>query len=286
MFSFNRDRKGFTILELLVAITVILILIAILFPVFARVRRTAQRTSCLNNLKDIGRAIRMYTNDWDDCYPLVSGFGPAFDKVPALWAVSPSPTAAVNTRGTGAWNRRYLPNLLYTYIKNTSLFICPSVGIDGTWEIFSATGTTKIIFANNYTRTIQGADSQPDLLNPYTDPPTTYIFNAWIWPNSTPGTGSRYVIAGSSEAMCLKPCAAALVWDAPSGRPETPEGKKIQLAHPGSINVVYADSHAKAVAIGEDPDENRNYASTADGHGHFWYVEGWKGWRNPLPKLP
>ena len=58
--------KGFTLIELLVVIAIIAILAAILFPVFARAREKARQTSCLNNLKQLGTALVMYAQDYDE----------------------------------------------------------------------------------------------------------------------------------------------------------------------------------------------------------------------------
>jgi prepilin-type N-terminal cleavage/methylation domain-containing protein len=64
-----RNRRGFTLIELLVVIAIIAILAAILFPVFARAREQARKTTCLSQVKQLGLAMQMYTNDYDERFP-------------------------------------------------------------------------------------------------------------------------------------------------------------------------------------------------------------------------
>jgi type II secretory pathway pseudopilin PulG len=56
---------------LLIVIAIIGILAAILFPVFARARENARRSSCQSNLKQIALGIMQYTQDYDEKFPLV-----------------------------------------------------------------------------------------------------------------------------------------------------------------------------------------------------------------------
>jgi prepilin-type N-terminal cleavage/methylation domain-containing protein len=61
-----KQRRGFTLIELLVVIAIIAILAAILFPVFAQAREKARSAACLSNLKQVGMATRMYSQDYDE----------------------------------------------------------------------------------------------------------------------------------------------------------------------------------------------------------------------------
>ena len=94
-------RKAFTLIELLVVIAIIAILAAILFPVFAKAREKARQTSCLSNLKEIGLAVMMYVQDYDERIPM------PYSPAPANWPL---------------WEDRIQP-----YEKNWQIHICPSL---------------------------------------------------------------------------------------------------------------------------------------------------------------
>jgi prepilin-type N-terminal cleavage/methylation domain-containing protein/prepilin-type processing-associated H-X9-DG protein len=72
-------RKGFTLIELLVVIAIIAILAAILFPVFAKAREKARQATCQSNLKQLGLAFQMYSQDYEGNLP------PAFNSDYTWW---------------------------------------------------------------------------------------------------------------------------------------------------------------------------------------------------------
>src|SRR5712671_3091395 len=73
-------RRGFTLIELLVVIAIIAILAAILFPVFAAARERARLTACLSNMRQLGSALTMYVQDYDETYPYIRFHGDTADK--------------------------------------------------------------------------------------------------------------------------------------------------------------------------------------------------------------
>ena len=88
---------AFTLIELLVVIAIIAILAAILFPVFARARENARRSSCQSNLKQIGLGMLQYTQDYDE------------------------KTTLTDYNNVYSWR-----DSIYPYIKSEQIFVCPS----------------------------------------------------------------------------------------------------------------------------------------------------------------
>ena len=109
MATCSTRRKGFTLIELLVVIAIIAILAAILFPVFARARENARRSSCQSNMKNIALGFKQYIQDYDEKYPAKDSWTTAIFTYTKSDQVLRCPSAG-NTEATVASKIDYLYN--------------------------------------------------------------------------------------------------------------------------------------------------------------------------------
>ena len=81
--QFSRD--GFTLIELLVVIAIIAILAAMLLPALAKAKEKAKTTYCMNNLRQVGLFVQLYTDDSQDVFPACRGQDPTLPVMDNWW---------------------------------------------------------------------------------------------------------------------------------------------------------------------------------------------------------
>jgi prepilin-type N-terminal cleavage/methylation domain-containing protein len=106
----STNENGFSLIELLVVITIISILLSILIPVLGKARISAMQLKCTHNLKQINLTVQLYTDDYGNTYPC---------------AADPIST------GVWLWMGRGWRSLVSPYLgnsindKNPSILFCP-----------------------------------------------------------------------------------------------------------------------------------------------------------------
>jgi prepilin-type N-terminal cleavage/methylation domain-containing protein len=129
----SRSSVGFTLIELLVVIAIIAILAALLLPALAAAKDKAARTTCTNNLKQAGLAMRMYIDDNNDFFA-APNWGTPTDAsgkpVPGrMYTDVGSPLLPPDPGPYGNYANNqiaaYQSGLLFNYMPNGKASLCP-----------------------------------------------------------------------------------------------------------------------------------------------------------------
>jgi prepilin-type N-terminal cleavage/methylation domain-containing protein/prepilin-type processing-associated H-X9-DG protein len=244
-----RLRIGFTLVELLVVIAIIGVLIALLLPAVQKVREAANRTQCMNNLKQIGLGCHNFhdtygrfppdPDKWDFTGPLSNNFDWA-NAIGASYDVSGAPLGIKFQ--TGGWAYQLLP-----FIEQDNL-----------WKI------NDLVDANGV--------------------PTTVIANAVNYvslnPNTPPHSFSGYPIGSYTVDVEKK---AGMLRQTPVKIYNCPSKRASQLypGHGGMVNFIdYAACHPWDVPM---PVYSDGLSWTDDGSAAptWWGQEGWHGVLEP-----
>ena len=237
---FKKSDKGFTLIELLVVIAIIAILAAILFPVFAQARDKARQASCLSNLKQLGTAIQLYTDDYDETYPYNC----------KEWARANFPSDYPcwkfhrNMYGSGANDAHATwEDCIFPYVKNIGLYKCPNNKNTGGYGMNYWFGSTSNGGNTHGKVTVMSEIKNVSETVLFGE---TYIYTGNVF---NPSFGGDSGVTIHSSDLC-----------------RVYYNDNIVFGHTGGYNFTYADGHAKFSKKGQGP--SADYAS-ADTLGYW-----------------
>jgi prepilin-type N-terminal cleavage/methylation domain-containing protein/prepilin-type processing-associated H-X9-DG protein len=262
----HRDRSGFTHIELLIVVAIIVLLVAILCPVFAQAREKARQTGCMSNLKQIAAAMQLYSDDHDLLFPPVmvhsSGAAPVF---PMTWMCRLQP-----------------------YVRSTAVFIDPSSGhTNGDWR------TSGDLLQNySYTPSERAAGREAQLVwaAPFGvamweglggfsgDPIGDFRREVPSWSQTQVARPAETIIVCDHQVFDWGLMARALYYPAPRHLREPdlqlPNGG---TAPEGRINAAFVDGHVRSLKHEQFweilPAYTRRGTPTSDVFRYFWPYE-------------
>jgi prepilin-type N-terminal cleavage/methylation domain-containing protein/prepilin-type processing-associated H-X9-DG protein len=226
--------RAFTLIELLVVIAIIAILAAILFPVFAQAREKARQASCFSNMKQLGIAVPMYAQDYDESLPMWH-YARRSKPQPLIWY-----------------------HALKPYVKNRAVYLCPSDqktqqlpdwGPQATWpEMGQSRWTERISYGyneplHNGRDTGSGTPGGPTTMADLDEPAAYYVLGDCSSPLSDawcePKIGRRmFRVAWPHRPVW---------WDVVpiDAKPDVLKSLERYTRHSGGSNLAFADGHAK-----------------------------------------
>jgi prepilin-type N-terminal cleavage/methylation domain-containing protein len=228
-------ERAFTLVELLVVIAIIAILAAILLPVLSQAQQRGYRISCLNNLRQIGYFMQLYTDDNNDTFPGTRAYPwfspPGGDPLNNWWGQYISPSGTNNA--------------------DHSMFHCPAirnpqVNVDGfTW--YWAFNSNLVGYGfNTY---FLGAYPQPGTIDNVFVGGFTYTPNTWCKRSAVRHPTDTLLVCDSNPKSTDDSDSSSCWWAKACENVAGSTSKQYEgvymVRHQGLGVVVFSDSHAE-----------------------------------------
>jgi len=224
----HHHRIGFTLIELLVVIAIIAVLAALLFPVFSSARRKGWQTACVSNERQIGAALTLYLQDFDETYP--------------NYRFEPFGNQIAGDLEKNSWRSAISP-----YLRNAQVTVCPANPDNRTP---SQDPKYPISYAANH------ALSPRDYPLPLTAPAAFSILGSGVFGRErSPGVKAASIVR-SAECIAVVEMSHYPYNDfvvdlpddgAPFGDNWRPFADCLYLGHFGRTNYLFTDGHVKTL---------------------------------------
>ncbi|OWK43241.1 DUF1559 domain-containing protein [Fimbriiglobus ruber] len=201
MNSYRADRRGFTLIELLVVIAIIAILIGLLLPAVQKVRAAAARTTCTNNMKQLGLAVHNYNGTYNAVPPI--GNWPSSMRGNGYPALSCGGSLTSPDGVPGTWLVSLLPYMEQTAVYQQFAAVSPSVV--GTTDEFNYYQGTLLPFPVKAYNCPSDATVPANYVNatPYVEGSTSYAGNVMVFNPRSRQPLQTIIQDGTSNAVMI-----------------------------------------------------------------------------------